>query len=208
MLIIANKVNKMYVSSRIAVKRLGVHANTLRRWADDKKIKYIRTASGQRKYDVDTYLGLHTKATEVVYCRVSSYKQKNDLQRQVEFMQNKYYDAEVIKDIGSGINFKRKGLKAILERAMQGERITLIIAHKDRLARFGFDLIQWVIERSGGKIVVLDKSVFSPEQELTKDLLSILHVFSARLHGLRSYKDKIKQDISDNKTKEDIEKVD
>lgn len=79
----------MYVSSRIACKRLGVHANTLRRWANEGKIDFIRTASNQRKYNVDAYLGLHAPATEIVYCRVSGYKQKDDLQRQVEFMQKK-----------------------------------------------------------------------------------------------------------------------
>lgn len=186
----------MYVSSRDAVKHLGVHPNTLRRWADDGIIEHIRTASGQRKYDVDSYLGTNCLSTTIVYCRVSSYKQKDDLLRQVEFMQSREPSAEVVRDIGSGINFKRKGLKAILERAMQGERIKLVVAYRDRLARFGFDLIKQIIERAGGEIVVLDRSVFSPEQELTKDLVSILHVFSARLHGLRSYKDKIKSTLS------------
>ncbi len=198
----------MYVSSRIAQKELGVHANTLRRWANDGKIEYIRTASGQRKYNVQKYLGKHVEPVTIVYCRVSSYKQKDDLQRQVEFMSAKYPNAEVVKDIGSGINFKRKGLKTILERAMQGERISLVVAYRDRLARFGFDLIKWIIERSEGEIVVLDKSVFSPEQELTKDLLSILHVFSARLHGLRSYKDKVKQAISNQGDEKDLDKMD
>jgi len=194
----------MYVSSRVACKQLGVHANTLRKWAKDGKIDHIRTASGQRKYNVNAYLGLHVQPTTICYCRVSSYKQKDDLQRQVEFMQSKYPNAEIVKDIGSGLNFKRKGLKAVVERAIKGERITLVVAYRDRLARFGFDLIEWIINRNDGKIVVLDKSVFSPEQELTKDLLSILHVFSARLHGLRSYKDKIKQNLSNKGTEKDI----
>lgn len=194
----------MYVPSRVAEKELGVHANTLRRWAREGKIDYIRTASGQRKYNVRKFLGQSVKPVTIVYCRVSSYKQRDDLERQVEFMRSRYPEAEVVKDIGSWINFKRKGLKTILERAMQGERLKVVVAYRDRLARFGFDLIQWIIERSGGEIVVLDKSVFSPEQELTKDLLSILHVFSARLHRLRSYKDKIKQDLSHSGTAEDI----
>jgi len=194
----------MYVSSRIAQKELGVHANTLRSWANNGKIDYIRTHSGQRKYNVQKYLGKHTQATRIVYCRVSSSKQKDDLRRQVEFMQDKYPEAEIVEEIGSGLNYKRKGLKAILERAMQGERIELVVAYRDRLTKFGFELIEWILEKNGGKLVVLDQSIFSPEQELTKDLLSILHIFSARLHGLRSYKDKIKQALSNEGTKENI----
>jgi predicted site-specific integrase-resolvase len=112
-------------------------------------------------------------------------------------MRKRFPEAEIVKDIGSGLNFKRKGLKTVLERAMQGERLKVVAAHRDRLSRFGFDLIKWIVERSAGEVVVLDKTELSPEQELTKDLLSILHVFSARLHGLRSYKDKVKQALSD-----------
>jgi excisionase family DNA binding protein len=187
----------MYVPSRVAARRLGVHPNTLRRWADEGKIEAIRTESGQRRYDVDAYLGKHSRLRTVCYCRVSSYKQKDDLERQVEFMRKRYPEAEIVKDVASGLNFRRKGLKAILESALGGDRIELVVAHRDRLARFGFDLIEWIIERSGGRVVVLDKTELSPEQELTKDLLSILHVFSARLHGLRSYKDQVKQALSD-----------
>jgi len=119
-------------------------------------------------------------------------------------MQDQYPETEIVKDIDSGLNYKRKGLKAILERAMWGERIELVVAYRDRLTKFGFEFIEWIIEKNGGKLMVLDQSIFSPEQELTKDILSILHIFSARLHGLRSYKDKIKQALSNEGTKENI----
>ncbi len=109
-------------------------------------------------------------------------------------MQKRYPKAEIIKDIGSGINFNRKGLKAVLERSMSGEVITLVAAYKDRLARFGFDIIRQVIDRNGGKVVVLNEVSLSPEEELTNDLCSIIHVFSCRLHGLRKYKDSIAKD--------------
>jgi len=181
-----------------------LHPNTLRRYADENKIKTIRTPSGQRRYDVDGYLGIEAKATLICYCRVSSDKQKDDLKRQVEFMESQYPNAEIVKDIGSGLNFKRKGLNAVLERAMQGAKLTVVVAFKDRLARFGFDLIKNIIERSGGSIVVLDRAVFSPEQELTQDLLNILHVFSGRMHGLRNYKDHIKQTFSNKGTEKDL----
>lgn len=185
-----------YYTSREASKILDVHANTLRKWADDGKIETIKTASGQRRYNLDQYLQNKQQRTVVCYCRVSSAKQRDDLARQVDFMRENYPNAEIIKDVGSGLNFKRKGLKAILERAMRGDSIELVVAHRDRLARFGQDLIKHVIEFNGGKLVVLDQSACSPEEELTKDLLNILHVFSCRMHGLRNYKKHVEQATS------------
>ena len=188
-----------YINTREAVHSLGVHPNTLRNWANANKIKYIKTPSGQRRYDVDSFLGERKEASTICYCRVSSYKQKDDLERQVQFMHERFPDATIVKDIGSGINFKRRGLLAILERAMCGDKLQLVSAHRDRLSRFGFDLIKWIIERNGGKVVVLGQTNLSPEEELTSDLLTILHVFSCRMHGLRSYKNKIAKDFTHKK---------
>jgi hypothetical protein len=109
-------------------------------------------------------------------------------------MRSKYPNAEIVKDIGSGINFKRKGLLSILERSISGAIITLVVAYRDRLARFGSGIIEFILNRNGGKIVVLNEVSLSPEEELTKDLLTILHVFSCRLHGLKKYKAKIAED--------------
>jgi predicted site-specific integrase-resolvase len=111
-------------------------------------------------------------------------------------MQSLYPTAEIIRDIGSGINFKRKGLQSLLERLMRGDKFTLVVACRDRLARFGFELFQFMVEQNGGQIVVLDQTVHCPESELTQDLLSILQVFSCRMHGLRKYSKKIKEDLS------------
>jgi len=180
--------------SRKATEILGVHQNTLRHWADNGKIKHIRTPTGQRLYDVYSLTGKSVVGRRVCYCRVSSYKQKDDLARQVEFMRVRYPEHEIIKDIGSGLNFKRKGLKALLESANSGNIKEVVVAHKDRLSRFGVDLIRWIIENHGGKLVVLDNIKQSPEQELTRDLFTILHVFSCRLHGLRNYRDSLKED--------------
>jgi len=197
-----------FVPSRTAAERLGLHPNTLRKWADLGKIKHIKTGSGQRRYNVDEYLGLTKQHRIICYCRVSSYKQKDDLQRQVEYMQDKFPNAEIIRDIGSGISFKRKGLKTILESAINGDKLKLVVAHKDRLCRFGFDLIEWLIQRSAGEILVLSRSELSPESELTQDLLTILHVFSCRMHGLRSYKDKISKAFPNKSSEENIQTVD
>jgi putative resolvase len=185
-----------YYTSRDAAKMIGVHPNTLRKMADAGTIETIRI-SGQRRYDVDGYLGEHSNATTICYCRVSSPKQKDDLERQIAFMRERYPKAEIVKDIGSGLNFKRKGLKTLLERAMRGDKLRVVVAHRDRLARFGIELIKFVIERNAGELVVLSEDKLSPEVELTKDLLNIIHVFSCRMHGLRNYKKQIDQDIVD-----------
>lgn len=185
-----------YIKGKEACGRLGVCMNTLRKMADDGRIETIKV-SGQRRYNVDAYLGLQQQQSTICYCRVSSHKQRDDLERQVTFMQEKYPQAEVVKDIGSGLNFKRKGLKTILERAMRGDRINVVVAHRDRLARFGSELIRFVIESNGGQLVVLSEDSLSPEQELTKDLLNIIHVFSCRMHGLRNYKKQVSEALSD-----------
>jgi predicted site-specific integrase-resolvase len=123
---------------------------------------------------------------------VSSSKQKADLQRQIEYVTGKYPESEVIKDVGSGINFKRKGLNALLERAMCGEQLEVVVAYKDRLARFGYELIERIISRNGGRVVVLNEVSLSPTAELTQDLLTILRVFSSRLCVLRKYREQFK----------------
>ena len=102
---------------------------------------------------------------------------------------------KIIQDYGNGINFKRKGLRTLLERVLRGDKLRIIVAHRDRLARFGREIIQFLVEQNGGAVVVLDKTVYGfPEEELTADLLAILHVFSCRMCGLRKYRDQIKED--------------
>ncbi|HAA31851.1 MAG TPA: IS607 family transposase [Cyanobacteria bacterium UBA8553] len=185
-----------YIPLRKAVEFLGLHPHTLRKYADEGKISHIKNEAGQRLYDVESYRRGATRCQIVCYCRVSSAKQRDDLARQVEFMRQQYPDAEIIKDIGSGLNFKRKGLQALLVRLMRGDKLTIVIACRDRLCRFGFELFQFMVEQNGGEILVLDRTTYCPETELTADLLAILHVFSCRMHGLRSIAKKIKEDPS------------
>jgi predicted site-specific integrase-resolvase len=109
-------------------------------------------------------------------------------------MREKFPNAEIVKDIGSGLNFKRKGLRTLLDRLSQGTKLTIVVAHKDRLARFGFELIEYLVNKNGGEILVLDKVSFSPHRELVEDILSILTVFSCRMHGLRRYHTEIQED--------------
>ena len=120
-------------------------------------------------------------------------------------MREKFPGAEIIEDFGSGINFKRKGLQRILERLLCGDKRRIVVAHRDRLARFGSEVIRCLVEQNGGEVVVLNKTAHSPEEELTADLLEILHVFSSRMYGLRRYRDKIKEDthLTDNRAEGD-----
>ncbi|CAI8015871.1 Putative resolvase R771, partial [Geodia barretti] len=109
-------------------------------------------------------------------------------------------DANIVTDVGGGLNFQRKGLVSLLERLHRGDKLQIVVAHRDRLARFGFELIQWMAEQNGGEILVLDNTDHSPQQELTEDILAILHTFSCRLHGLRRYRNQIQadKDLSDS----------
>lgn len=185
-----------YLPLRKAVAELGLTANTLRKYADDGLIPVLRNAGGQRLFDVDTYLRRSAGASVVLYGRVSSTQQRDDLARQIERLRQAYPEAEVIQDIGSGLNFKRKGLRSLLERLLRGDKLRVVVSHRDRLARFGIDAFQFLIEYHGGELVVLDPTVeASREAELTADLLAILQHFSCRMHGQRSHQGKKGQDL-------------
>ena len=150
---------------RKAVQTLGLHPNTLRKYADQGKIKSIKNEAGQRLFDCESYINGAARTTTICYCRVSSHKQKDHLLRQEAYLLSLYPEAEVIKDIGSGINFKRKGLRTLLDRLLRGDQFILVVACRDRLLRFGFELIEYMVECNGGKLVVLDQSIHSPESE-------------------------------------------
>lgn len=195
----------VYVPGRKACEVLGVCNDTLRRWADENKIKYIRTPTGHRKYDLSSVLPAKVEhKISVCYCRVSSAKQKDDLERQQKYMLELYPDHTIVSDIGSGLNYKRQGLTTLLERVCRREVSEIVVAHKDRLCRFGFELFAKICKIFGTRLVVLDEVSLSPEQELVQDVLAILTVFSCRIHGLRKYSNKIKKDtnLSDQNPRE------
>jgi predicted site-specific integrase-resolvase len=193
----------IFLPSRKACKILGVHADYLRKMDDLQKIQTIRTIGNKRLYNVNQFIedNISFKLNEPLnkktfcYCRVSTPKQKEDLERQVAYMKEKYPDIEIIKDIGSGINFKRKGLLKILDYAHRGLLNEVIIAYKDRLCRFGFELFQHLLkEQSNAVITILNDEPVSKEEEVVQDILQILTIFSARVNGLRSYSTKIRND--------------
>ena len=171
-----------------AAKHFGTHPQTIREWADGGKIKSFRTPTGQRRIIISEDQNDQPKEKfKAVYCRVSSQKQKDDLQRQISYMQSKFKDYKVFQDIGSGINFKRKGLLSLLEQCMQGMVSEVVVSSRDRLCRFAFELLEWLFEREGVKLTVLEQGDESPETELSNDVLSIIQVFCCRRNGKRSY---------------------
>jgi len=187
-----------YVPPRVAAARLGVNTKTLERWFEEGKIDGVLTKGGQRRYNLDSIIppGLTdpTARKTILYARVSSCAQKTELEQQVQFLKSRYPEAELITDIGSGLNFKRKGLQALLESVLSDDVGLVVVAHKDRLCRFGFDLISWLASRSKTQILVLNKANLSPEREMVEDILAIIHIFSCRLYGLRKYKKQVRED--------------
>jgi predicted site-specific integrase-resolvase len=186
--------NEDYITPKEASKILGVHWQTLRNWDRNGLISTIRSQGGKRfynikKYIMDNNLEESEPKKKICYCRVSSQNQKSDLDNQVQFMKEKYPNHEIIMDIASGLNFNRVGFNKIIKLALNKELEEVVVAYKDRLARFGFELIEMVIkEASSAQIIVLYNNDDSPQEELTKDLVSIINVFSAKLNGMRKYK--------------------
>lgn len=168
-----------------------------------------------RRYDLQNIYNILGRDTayeskkKVVYCRVSSKKQIDDLERQIDFFKSNYPDHAVVTDIGSGINWKRKGLKTILEQSMQRNISEIVVAHRDRLCRFGFELLEWLFQMFNVKLIVLESSHGqSSDAELTDDILSIIYVYSCRNMGRRRYKGKKCQTLPNSKTEENTETMD
>ena len=191
-------------------KKLNVTVRTLQRWDNESKLPAKRSPTNRRYYTDDQlmqYLGEPTDNRKTVaYTRVSTYGQKDDLKDQVSFIR-RYANAkgiildEVITDVGSGLNYNRKKWNQLLYNVEQNKIKTIFITYKDRFIRFGFDWFNRFCNEHNTKIIVLNNPDTSPDKELVDDVISIIHVFSCRLYGLRKYKNKIKNDKA--LTKED-----
>ena len=195
--------NSNYKSRKDACDILGIHYLTLYKLAEKGDIETIKVGSHQH-YNLNKYMSKikmekhKNQKIKICYCRVSSKKQKEDLKRQEKYMIEKCGPGyEIITDIGSGLNFRREGLKRIINLAIKGEIEELVITYKDRLARFGYELIEDLItEQSNGKVTILNKNEEeTPTEELTKDIISIMNVYVAKVNGLRKYTNKIKEEI-------------
>ena len=198
----ANFTNKCeYITSTTIRRKFGISNSTLRLWANDGKVDCIRIGkNGKRLYraqSIQDLFGMSNTTQQFlkyIYARVSSQKQKDDLQRQVEDLQKQYPNHKVVTDIASGISFKRKGLLSILEQVLSGNVDEVVIAYRDRLCRFGYELLQYIFKKKGVKLVVLNASEHSsPETELASDLLAVTNVFVARNNGLRAARNRQKR---------------
>ena len=190
-----------YLSSKTVTQILGVTAQTLRNWDKEGKLKPSYTKSnGYRYYSEDSILAYTQerktkKELNVVgYARVSSKKQSDDLERQVNnlktYLDTKYTGYEVITDIGSGINYNKPGLRKLIEKINRKEVDLIVVLYKDRLLRFGFELVEYFAELNNVKIEVLDRTDKTQDQELVEDLVQIITVFSCKLQGKRKTKTK------------------
>lgn len=197
-----------FLGGKEASRILGVHQRTLYQWDEKGWIQTIRTPGGKRLYNVAGFIEEKKceKSTKcetdlkkldkmkgklnISYCRVSSVGQKDDLERQKELLTKKYPKNIMIQDIGSGMNFNKKGIKKIIHLAIAGKIGKLVVAFKDRLTRFGYELIEDLITKySGGKIIVLEKKDDQePEEQLVSDVLQMMNIFVAKMNGLRKYK--------------------
>jgi predicted site-specific integrase-resolvase len=194
-----------YIGGKEASEILGVHQRTLYNWETNGLIETIRTPGNKRLYNVNKFIQ-NKKCTDTIctnlddldkkeklnicYVRVSSNNQKDDLMRQKTQMQQLYPSYIIIEEIGSGLNLNKKGIKKIIKLAIAGKINELVVAYRDRLTRFGFELIEELIkDYSKGKIIILnEKDKIEPEEELVKDIMSIMNVYVAKMNGLRKYR--------------------
>jgi predicted site-specific integrase-resolvase len=191
----------MKVSIGQAAKELGVNRVTLRRWEAAGKIEVERTPNGHRRYDLTKLYGLVPRPPvasrpTLAYARVSSYDQKEDLVRQASLLETfcaaNGWTYEVIQDFGSGLNYNKKGIQQLIRRICSGTVGRLVLTHKDRLLRFGSELVFALCEVYHTEVVIINQGEvpLSFEEELAQDVLEIITVFSARLYGSRSHKNR------------------
>lgn len=189
-------------------KMINVKVKTLQKWDRDGVLVARRTPTNRRYYTHQQYLEFIGETSpikekyNVIYARVSTRNQKDDLDNQIEFLTNYCRKAgipihDIYYDYGSGLNYKRKQWNQLIDDCVDGKIDTIIISYKDRFTRFGFEWFgNFLSSRFNVKIVILNDIVSSPEEELIQDLISIIHVFSCRIYGLRKYKKKIKDSFN------------
>lgn len=206
-----------YYSIGEFANRIGKTIQTLRNWDKKNILKPSHVTQGGTRYysqeQLNYFLGLKSEKQInkkiIGYCRVSSHKQKDDLERQIEnvktYMYAKGYQFEIITDIGSGINYNKKGLNQLIDMVTNSEIEKIVVLYKDRLIRFGYELIENLCNKFGTTIEIIDNTEKTEQQELVEDLVQIVTAFSCRLQGKRANKAKkmIKELIEDDKNIKD-----
>ncbi len=183
---------------------LGVTFMTLCRWDKSGKLVAHRNAANRRYYtqeQIDVIRGIPIYKVErktILYTRVSNPQQKDDLKNQKQYLfdyftSKNYSNVEYIEDIGSGLNYNRKKWNKLLDRVSNNEIDRIIVAHKDRFIRFGFEWFERYCNKFNCVIEIINNEKLSPIEEITQDLISIIHVFSSRIYGLRTYKKRLEQ---------------
>ena len=202
-----------YYSIGEFANRIGKTIQTLRNWDKKNILKPSHVTQGGTRYysqeQLNHFLGLKSEKQInkkiIGYCRVSSHKQKDALERQIEnvktYMYAKGYQFEIITDIGSGINYNKKGLNQLIDMVTNSEVEKIVVLYKDRLIRFGYELIENLCNKFGTTIEIIDNTEKTEQQELVEDLVQIVTIFSCRLQGKRVNKAKkmIKELIEDDK---------
>jgi putative resolvase len=179
-----------------AKKLLGVTTRTIQRWDKEGKIRVVRTVGGRRRIpesEIKRILGLKEERVVVGYARVSSTTQKDDLERQKQLLHSYtkdkgYGEIQILSDVSSGLNEERKGFLELLEMVAERKVSKVIVAHKDRLTRFGFETLRKLFQAFGTEIEVIDSEGKTPQEELVEDLMTIVSHFAGKLYGMRSHK--------------------
>ncbi len=186
-----------------------IKVKTLQKWDRDGILVAYRTPTDRRYYTYSQYLDFIGNSSKnknksvVIYARVSSNKQKHELQHQIEFLYNYsaskgYKISNLYSDIASGLNYKRKNWNRLIDDCAEGKIDKIIISYKDRFVRFGYDWFEYFLKsRYGVELEVVENRLTTPEEEVVEDLITIIHVFSSRVYGLRKYEKKIKENILD-----------
>lgn len=182
-----------FVTSSSIRRRYQVSNRTLQRWADQHDVNVVRTPGGKRLYsefDIDQLFGGESSRSKakVCYARVSSHKQQPDLERQIADLQRTFPTHEIISEIGSGLNYNRPKFRALLDRVYRGDIEEVCVAHKDRMCRYGLELVEFIFQKSNTKLVVQMQETGDAQAELAEDLLAIITYFTAKNNGQRAAK--------------------
>lgn len=198
---------KIYNVTQFA-EMIGKSVKTLQKWDRDGILKAYRSPSNRRYYTHSQYLDyIGESRTEiksnVIYARVSTRNQIDDLKNQIKYLEKYCLDngisiSNIYSDYGSGMNYSRKKWNTLIDDCFEGKIDKIIISYKDRFVRFGFDWISDLLYRlTGTQIIIVENISTTPENELIQDLISIIHVFSCRVYGLRKYKKKLEKEINE-----------
>ena len=182
-------------SMKEASKLLGVHIRTIQKWDKAGKIRCVRTVGGKRRVpesEIKRILGFHEERKIIGYARVLSHTQKDDLERQIELIKRyameRNWEIEILKDMGSGLKEDRKSFQKLLKMVMNKEVSKVIVAYSDRLTRFGFKTLEQFFKSYETEIVVINREEKTSQEELVKDLITIISHFAGKLYGMKSHK--------------------